>query len=79
MFYFTQWGDYNEQGERKKAKQDGLTPTASHGKLRNDCPADLSALMLPKMPGCFQLACVAVCRVVQSSSAMVHEEQKARS
>lgn len=40
-FFFKQWGDYNEEGERKKAKKDGLTPTTLDGVIHDDYPADL--------------------------------------
>ncbi len=40
-FYFKQWGDFNEQGERKKAKKDGLTPTTLDGVIHDDFPAEL--------------------------------------
>ena len=42
-FFFKQWGDYNEQGERKKAKKDGLTPTTLEGEIHNNYPAELGA------------------------------------
>lgn len=40
-FFFKQWGDYNEQGDRKKAKKDGLTPTTLDGVIHNNYPAGL--------------------------------------
>ena len=42
-FFFKQWGDYNEQGERKKSKKDGLTPTTLEGEIHNNYPAELGA------------------------------------
>lgn len=40
-FFFKQWGDFNEQGKRKKAKKDGLTPTTLDGVIHDDYPAEL--------------------------------------
>lgn len=48
-FFFKQWGDYNEQGERKKAKKDGLTPPTLEGEIHNNYPAELPT-PTPKQP-----------------------------
>ena len=43
-FFFKQWGDYNEEGDKaKKAKKDGLTPPTLDGVVHNDYPKPTTA------------------------------------
>ena len=45
--HFKQWGNHNEEGVRKKAKKDGLTPTTLDGRIYNDFPGELPSALQP--------------------------------